>query len=323
MKARSGTAIVIEGLVKRYGNVKALDGLNLSVATGTVHGLLGPNGAGKTTAVRALTTQLRFDSGRATVAGYDVAHEAEQVRSRIAVTGQYAAVDEILSGRQNLVLFGRLLKLGTRGARRRSDELLQRFGLEAAADTSAAKYSGGMRRRLDLAASLIRSPEVLFLDEPTTGLDPRSRNQVWDAVRSLVAEGTTVLLTSQYLDEVDQLAHQIAVMDGGRVVASGTSDELKARTGGDRLEVVLQDAAHLPAAAQIVSTVSAAEPEYDRELRTISAHVADGVAALIATARALHDSGIGVRDIGLRRPTLDEVFLELTGGHAHDKEAVA
>lgn len=201
--------------------------------------------------------------------------------------------------------------------------MLQRFGLEATADTSAAKYSGGMRGRLDLAASLIRTPEVLFLDEPTTGLDPRSRNQVWDAVRSLIAEGTTVLLTSQYLDEVDQLAHQIAVMDGGRVVASGTSDELKARTGGDRIEVVLQDAAHLPAAAQIVSTVSAAEPECDRELCSIRAHVADGVAALTATVRALHDSGIGVRDIGLRRPTLDEVFLQLTGGHAHDKETAA
>ncbi|GAA1924008.1 daunorubicin resistance protein DrrA family ABC transporter ATP-binding protein [Streptomyces sodiiphilus] len=309
-------AVIAAGLRKRYGPTRALDGLDLTVPAGTVHGLLGPNGAGKTTAVRVLATLLRFDSGRARVCGLDVRRDAERVRERIALTGQYAAVDETLSGRQNLILFGRLFKLGTRAARLRAEELLERFGLAEAADRSAGQYSGGMRRRLDLAASLIRTPRVLFLDEPTTGLDPRSRNQVWDTVRELAAGGTTVLLTTQYLEEADRLARRISVIDAGRVVAEGTADELKARTGGDRLEVVAREAADLPEVSRLVARVAAGPPVSDRELRRIGAPVADRMTALTETVRALHDAGITVEDIGSRRPTLDEAFLHLTGRRA-------
>ncbi|CCH21725.1 daunorubicin/doxorubicin resistance ABC transporter ATP-binding protein DrrA [Micromonospora lupini] len=305
--------VTAEGLGKRYGPTRALDTFDLTVPTGTVHGLLGPNGAGKTTAVRILTTLLRFDAGRATVAGFDVRRQPDEVRARIALTGQYAAVDETLSGRQNLELFGRLFRLGRRAARQRADELLERFGLDEAAGRSAGEYSGGMRRRLDLAASLIRTPRVLFLDEPTTGLDPRSRNQVWDLVRGLVAEGTTVLLTTQYLEEADQLADRISVIDAGRVVAEGTPDELKSMTGGDRIEVVVRDAADLDRAAGIVAPICGVEPERDPEIRRLSVPVADRVAGLVDVVRALDDAGIVVEDVGLRRATLDEAFLYLTG----------
>ncbi|MFY1671199.1 ATP-binding cassette domain-containing protein [Plantactinospora sp. WMMB334] len=307
------TAVVAEGLRKRYGRTSALDGFDLNVPAGTVCGLLGPNGAGKTTAVRILCTLLRFDAGRARVAGYDVVRQPEQVRGVIGLTGQYAAVDEVLSGRQNLILFGRLHHLSARAARRRADELLERFGLTGSAARSAAEYSGGMRRRLDLAASLIMTPRVLFLDEPTTGLDPRSRNQLWAAVREMVADGTTVLLTTQYLEEADQLADRILVVDAGRVVAEGTSAELKARIGADRIEVVVREAAQLGGAAGIVERSAAGPVAVDAEIRQLSAPVVDRVAALGDVMRALRDAGIAVEDIGLRRPTLDEAFLHLTG----------
>jgi ABC-2 type transport system ATP-binding protein len=276
-----------------------------------VHGLLGPNGAGKTTAVRILCTLLRFDSGRARVAGFDVARDPGQVRARIGLTGQYAAVDEILSGRQNLVLLGRLFQLGGRTARRRADELLEQFGLTKAAGRSVKTYSGGMRRRLDLAASLVRAPQVLFLDEPTTGLDPRSRNGLWDAVRALVTQGTTVLLTTQYLDEADRLADRISVVDAGRVVACGTPDQLKSTIGSDRVEVVVRDARHLDAAATTLWRICATEPDRDDELRKLSAPARDS-AVIVDVVRELAAVGIEIEDVGLRRPTLDEAFLHLT-----------
>ncbi|MGK5682720.1 ATP-binding cassette domain-containing protein [Actinoplanes sp. URMC 104] len=316
------TAIAADGLRKTYRGVAALDGFHLNVPAGTVCGLLGPNGAGKTTAVRILATLLSFDAGRAVVAGADVAREPELVRQRIALTGQYAAVDGSLSGRQNLVLFGRLQHLRPRAARQRADELLEQFGLTGAADRSAREYSGGMQRRLDLAASLIRAPQVLFLDEPTTGLDPRSRNQVWDTVRKLVADGTTVLLTTQYLDEADQLADRICVADTGRVVAEGTPDELKAAIGADRLEVVVRDAGHVPEAAGVLARVAGTPPGEvgaDPDSRRLRVAVPDRVAALVEAARALHAAGIAVDDLGVRRPTLDEAFLSLTGRRAEEE----
>jgi ABC-2 type transport system ATP-binding protein len=273
--------------------------------------------------VRILTTLLTFDAGRAVVAGADVARQPGEVRERIALTGQYAAVDGVLSGRQNLVLFGRLHHLGVRAARRRADDLLEQFGLAEAANRSAAEYSGGMQRRLDLAASLIRRPQVLFLDEPTSGLDPRSRNQVWDAVRHLVAEGTTVLLTTQYLDEADQLADRISVVDGGRVVATGTPDELKATIGGDRLEVVVREAGQLAGAGAVLTALTGAAPVIDADTRRLRIAVTDRVAALTAALRALQDAGIVVEDIGIRRPTLDEAFLHLTGRPAAEPVEVA
>ncbi|MEV6300489.1 ATP-binding cassette domain-containing protein [Actinoplanes sp. NPDC051861] len=319
-------AVVAEGLRKRYpgrGGTTALDDFHLHAPEGTVHGLLGPNGAGKTTAVRVLSTLLRFDAGRAEVAGADVAREPAAVRERIGLTGQYAAVDELLSGRQNLVLFGRLHHLGARAARKRADELLERFDLAGAAGKSAAAYSGGMRRRLDLAASLIRRPRVLFLDEPTTGLDPRSRNQVWDAVRDLVAEGTTVLLTTQYLEEADQLAGRISVVDAGRVVAEGTPEELKAAIGSDRLEVVVRDADRLADAAAVVLRVVGAAPDVDEDHRRLRVPVTDRVDSLTSTVRAMQDAGIVVADVGVHRPTLDEAFLHLTGHTAAQAEKEA
>jgi ABC-2 type transport system ATP-binding protein len=304
--------IVVEGVRKRYGDKHALDGLDLSVGRGTVHGVLGPNGAGKTTLVRVLATLLRPDEGRVEVAGHDVLTHAREVRFRIGLLGQHAALDEELGGRQNLEMFGRLYHLGARRARVRADELLERFGLADTGRKAVKQYSGGMRRRLDLAASLITEPEVLFLDEPTTGLDPRGRAEVWDAVRSLVGGGTTVLLTTQYLEEADQLADRISVVDRGQVIADGTADELKAKTGGDRIDVVLHDAGQLGAAVALLP-FDKATLSVDTDRRLLSAPVTDRMTALAGAVRALEEAGIEAEDIALRRPTLDEVFLHLTG----------
>ncbi|MFF8797898.1 ATP-binding cassette domain-containing protein [Streptomyces globisporus] len=303
-------AIVMDGVHKRYGEKRALDGLDLVVGRGTVHGVLGPNGAGKTTAVRIVSTLLRHDAGRVTVAGLDVRERAGEVRRRIGLLGQHAAVDEQLGGRQNLEMFGRLYHLGARRAGSRADELLERFGLEDTGRKAVKQYSGGMRRRLDLAASLITDPDVLFLDEPTTGLDPRGRTEVWDAVRSLVGGGTTVLLTTQYLDEADQLADRISLIDLGRAVAEGTPDELKARVGGDRIDVVLRDASRLAEAAALLG---GEDLTLDPDRRRIGAPAPDRMAALTRTVRVLDEAGIEAEDIAVRRPTLDEVFLSLTG----------
>ncbi|MGI5421577.1 ATP-binding cassette domain-containing protein [Actinomadura luteofluorescens] len=305
-------AVVAEGLRKRYGGTEALAGLDLRVPAGTVHGLLGPNGAGKTTAVRILTTLARPDGGSARVAGVDVVRDPVGVRRRIGLVGQNAAVDEVLGGRQNLVMFGRLHHLGGGRARRRADELLERFRLTDAAAKPAGEYSGGMRRRLDLAASMILAPPVLFLDEPTTGLDPRSRGEVWDAIRDLVEGGTTVLLTTQYLEEADRLASGVSVIDHGRVIAEGTPDALKARLGGDRVEVVVDDPGALAAAAEILGRVATGEVDVDAEALRVGAPVPGRAAALTEVVRALDEAGVAVADIGLRRPTLDEVFLHLT-----------
>jgi ABC-2 type transport system ATP-binding protein len=314
-------AVSAEGLEKRYGDKRALDGFDLAVRQGTVHGLLGPNGAGKTTAVRVLATLLRFDGGRARVAGVDVRRDPRQVRRRIGLTGQYAAVDEVLTGRQNLEMFGRLFHLGGRRAALRATELLAQFDLVEAGDKGVGKYSGGMRRRLDLAASMILAPDVLFLDEPTTGLDPRSRGEVWDAVRRLVAGGTTVLLTTQYLEEADRLASRITVIDQGRAIADDTPDGLKNRVGGDRIEVVAREAADLPAIAKTVARVADTDPTTEELERRVHAPVTDRVAALTEVARTLQDERIPVEDIGLRRPSLDDVFLRLTGHGTQTEEA--
>ncbi|WP_028063278.1 daunorubicin resistance protein DrrA family ABC transporter ATP-binding protein [Solirubrobacter soli] len=292
-------------LSKRFGDVAALDGLSLVVPAGRVCGLLGPNGAGKTTAVRVLTTLLRMDAGRAVVAGCDVARDPVGVRRRIGLVGQHAAVDEVLSGRQNLVLFGRLFHLGVRRARARADELLSQFGLTDARDRPVSSYSGGMRRRLDLAAGLILSPPVLFLDEPTTGLDPRGRGEVWAAVRALVSEGTTVVLTTQMLEEADQLSDVVTVIDRGRVIASDTPAALKASVRADWIEVVVRDAVSLERARAVLG----AGAEVDVDARRVSAPVRDRIATLGAVVRELGDDA---EDVTLRRPTLDEVFLELT-----------
>ncbi|MFJ9181053.1 ATP-binding cassette domain-containing protein [Streptomyces sp. NPDC102360] len=305
-------AVRAVGLRKRYGDKHALDGFDLTVRRGMVHGLLGPNGAGKTTAVRVLGTLLRCDGGRAEVAGVDVASRPRRVRRRIGLTGQYAALDEVLTGRQNLEMFGRLFHLGGRRAKARATELLDQFGLADAGDKGVGDYSGGMRRRLDLAASMILTPDVLFLDEPTTGLDPRGRGEVWESVRELVAAGTTVLLTTQYLEEADRLASRITVIDQGRAIADDTPEGLKRSVGGDRIEVVVAEAADLPRAAKIVAR-SGTEPVVDEEGRRVHAPVADRVAALTDAARTLQDEGVAVEDISLRRPSLDDVFLRLTG----------
>ncbi|WCN02384.1 ATP-binding cassette domain-containing protein [Streptomyces sp. M92] len=311
-------AITVEGARKKYGVKHALDGLDLTVARGTVHGILGPNGAGKTTLVRILSTLLRPDAGRVEVAGHDVVTRAYAVRLRIGLLGQHAALDEELGGRQNLELFGRLHHLGARRARARADELLARFDLTETGRKPVSAYSGGMRRRLDLAASLITDPEVLFLDEPTTGLDPRGRAEVWDSVRSLVGGGTTVLLTTQYLEEADQLADRISVVDAGRVVADGTADELKAVVGGDRVDIVLRDAGQLGAALALLPLTDA---RVDADRRLISAPVTDRMTALAGVVRALQEAGLEAEDVALRRPTLDEVFLHLTDRPDRIKEA--
>ncbi len=307
-----GLAIQAEGLLKRYGDVTALAGVDLSVSAGTVCGLLGPNGAGKTTIVRILATLLRPDAGRASVAGVSVSERPDEVRRQIGLVGQNTALDELLTGTQNLVMFGRLYHLGLDRARSRAEELLVQFGLADAGAKLVKEYSGGMRRRLDLAASLILRPVVLFMDEPTTGLDPRGRNEVWAAIRDLVAGGTSVLLTTQHLDEADQLADQICVIDSGRVIADGSPAQLKAALGADHLEVVVRDSADLPATEAALARVGTAEPHSDPDTRRVSIAVPEPMYALTTVVRDLHDAGIAVVDIGLRRPTLDEVFLRLT-----------
>ena len=301
-------AVRARALTKRYGDTLALDGLDLVVAAGTVHAVLGPNGAGKSTAVNVLATLTRCDGGEALVAGHDVRRAPHDVRRAIGLVGQAAALDEVLHGRENLVMFGRLHDLPRRLAEARAEELLAAFGLLDAADRKVSTYSGGMRRRLDIAAGLIRRPELLFLDEPTTGLDPRGRNEVWRAVRRVVAQGTTVLLTTQYLDEADQLADRITVMGAGRVVAEGTSGELKSRLGADRVIVTpAADADLAPVAAAVGGLV-----DPDRHRVTVEAGPAGGTAALVSVVRALDGAGLAVADLQLRRPTLDEVFLHLT-----------
>jgi ABC-2 type transport system ATP-binding protein len=305
-------AIMAEGLEKRYGDVAALAGVDLAVPPGTVCGVLGPNGAGKTTAVRVLSTLLKADGGRARVGGFDVASQPEEVRRHIGLVGQHAAVDEVLSGHQNLVMFGRLYHLGKAAAMARAEELLARFDLADTGTKPVKEYSGGMRRRLDLAASLILTPPVLFLDEPTTGLDPRGRNEVWDAIRGLVATGTTVLLTTQYLDEADQLADQICVIDHGRVIADGSPASLKASIGGDHVDVVVRAVADLATVEAALARVATEAAVVDTDRRRVTAPVSDSMAALTSVVRDLHDAAVTVEDIGVRRPTLDEVFLHLT-----------
>ena len=308
-------AIETIGLVKRFGETRAVDGIDLAVRCGTVYGLLGPNGAGKTTTIRVLATLLRPDAGIARVLGHDVAREPEAVRARIGLTGQFASLDEDLTGRENLVLLGRLNGLGWRGARARADELLAAFDLEHAADRRVRTYSGGMRRRLDIAASLIVTPELLFLDEPTTGLDPRSRNQVWDIVRAIAAEGTTVLLTTQSLEEADRLADRLAVIDHGRVIAEGTSSDLKASVGGNVLHLRLQASGRRDEAAALLRQALGSEVHDGADAFSLTAGVPDD-ARLGEALSALARAGIGVSELSLGRPTLDEVFFALTGEHA-------
>ncbi len=310
-------AIEARGLTKRYKDVVALDGVDLTVPRGTVLGLLGPNGAGKTTTVRVLTTLLRPDAGTARVAGVDVLGDPAGVRSRIGLSGQYAAVDEYLTGYENLEMVGRLYHLGRRRSRERALELLGQFGLEDAANRPAKTYSGGMRRRLDLAGALVADPEVIFLDEPTTGLDPKARLDMWEVIASLVAAGTTLLLTTQYLEEADRLADEIVVIDHGRVIARGTASELKAQIGGERVELTVLDRDQLELARTVLADLASGEPEVDRSARSLVVPVTGGAGALAEALRRLADADVGLEDVGLRRPTLDEVFLTLTG-HASE-----
>jgi ABC-2 type transport system ATP-binding protein len=307
-------AISVRGLVKSFGKVRALDGIDLAVPRGTVLGVLGPNGAGKTTTVRILATLLKPDAGSARVAGLDVVRDAGPLRARIGLAGQYAAVDEHLTGEENLVMVGRLYGQNRRAATARARELLERFQLTDAAERVAKTYSGGMRRRLDLAAALVAKPPVLFLDEPTTGLDPRSRVDLWETIEDLVADGTTVLLTTQYLDEAERLADRIAVIDRGTVIADGTADELKDRVGGERLEVHLSDRADAARAAEALAPMAGEPPQIEEE--TVRVPVEQRTGAIMEAVRRLDDAGVGVEDLGVRRPTLDEVFLSLTGHEA-------
>ncbi|NED95261.1 ATP-binding cassette domain-containing protein [Phytoactinopolyspora alkaliphila] len=326
-------AIIAEGLVKTFGSgekaVRAVDGVDLVVPEGTVLGLLGPNGAGKTTTVRMLTSLLPLDGGRAEVAGHDVATDPQAVRASIGLSGQYAAVDENLTGRENLWMFGRLYQLSSRQAKKRAEELLEQFALTDAADRPSKTYSGGMRRRLDLAGSLIVHPKVLFLDEPTTGLDPASRLDLWDVIRERVSGGATIMLTTQYLEEADALADRIVVIDQGRIIAEGTADELKAKVGGERIEVVVHDPEALSRAVDVLQRGSDGQCVVDEHTRRLTVPTATGSKGLIQVIRDLDEQNIEIDDIALRRPTLDDVFLELTGHHpeeekaAEDEQAVA
>jgi ABC-2 type transport system ATP-binding protein len=318
----SDPAIEVRGLSKSYGEVHALRGIDLDVPAGTVLGILGPNGAGKTTAVRILTTLLPPDGGTARVAGYDVVNDAAALRAEIGLAGQYAAVDENLTGRENLVMVGRLYHLGRKPSQDRADELLERFGLTDAANRIVKTYSGGMRRRLDLAAALVARPSVIFLDEPTTGLDPVSRIALWETIEDRVAGGTTVLLTTQYLDEADRLADSIAVIDHGEVIAEGTSDELKDRVGGEKLEVTLEDSDQRRLAIDTLTPISGEEaPTCDGPIvRMPMRHASGGIAEAV---RRLDSAGVGIADIAVRRPTLDDVFLVLTGHAAEDENGDA
>ncbi|MBR8742126.1 ATP-binding cassette domain-containing protein [Nocardiopsis sp. MG754419] len=310
---RSTPAVRAEGLRKNHGGTAALAGLDLEVPAGTVFGLLGPNGAGKTTTIRVLATLLRPDSGYAEVCGHDVVRHAGRVRSRIGLTGQYASVDELLTGRENLVMFARLYGLATPRARARAEELLDRFDLTDAGDRRAGGYSGGMRRRLDLAVGLIQRPRVLFLDEPTTGLDPRSRLGVWGSVRDLVEAGTTVVLTTQYLEEADRLADRVAVIDHGRIIAEGTPDALRARVGGDRLDVIVREPSDLTTVSDLLRTALDTPITVHREEHRVSAAAPDRLSVLTLAVRALDGEAARIVDVGVRRPALDEVFLSLTG----------
>ena len=314
-------AIYAEGLVKTFGDVRALDGVDLDVPEGTVLGLLGPNGAGKTTAVRCLTTLLRPDGGKAVVAGIDVVRQPNEVRRSIGLSGQFAAVDEYLTGRENLQMVGRLYQMKGRAAKVRAAELLDQFHLADAADRPTKTYSGGMRRRLDLAAALVVSPPVMFMDEPTTGLDPRNRQELWGVIKQLVAGGTTLLLTTQYLEEADHLAHDIAVVDHGRVIARGTSDQLKARTGGERVELVVHERDRMGAAAEVLAAFGKGSTTVEEHTRKLTVPVTGGAKLLAEVIRELDVRGIEIDDIGLRRPTLDDVFLSLTGHVAETEEA--
>ncbi|KOG13526.1 MULTISPECIES: daunorubicin resistance protein DrrA family ABC transporter ATP-binding protein [Streptomyces] len=317
-------AIYAEGLVKTFGDVRALDGVDLDVPEGTVLGLLGPNGAGKTTTVRVLTTLIQPDSGRAVVAGIDVLKHPNEVRRSIGLSGQFAAVDEYLTGRENLQMVGQLYQMKAKAAKERAGELLDRFRLSDAADRTAKTYSGGMRRRLDLAAALVVAPPVMFMDEPTTGLDPRNRQALWDVINELVAGGTTLLLTTQYLEEADHLAHDICVVDHGKVIARGTADQLKAQTGGERVEVVVQQPEMIAGARDVLARYGVAgtghgDVSVENHIRKLTVPVTGGAKLLAEVIRDLDAVGVGIDDIGLRRPTLDDVFIYLTG-HAAERE---